>query len=152
MPKCEICSQEFATKKDLRSHIIVHLGEPRIVLKRCSGLKTLKKKEKDTYWLDPGTKGSLKLTLKKHQLVAGDELKLKLKKSSKSEDFAVVKNPLELERNENTSDHKEVAGDRADNVQMDDKEREEETDQQSYENVIVNEAVSHRGFFSSHVS
>ncbi|XP_043286934.1 uncharacterized protein [Venturia canescens] len=139
LPKCEICGEEFVTKKDLRSHIIVHLGEPRIVLKRCSGLKALKnKKEKDTYWLDPGTKGSLKLTLKKHQLVTGDTLKLKLKKSSKTKDFAVVKSQLELEHKEEASDSEEVAGD-TDNVQMDDKEREEETDQQSYENVIVNE-------------
>lgn len=91
---CEICRKQFISKKQLRIHIHTHLGRPRIVLKRISNLKSIKRKYSNTYWLDPEKKGSLKLTLKKQSL--SDSLKLTLKKSPESEDFAVVNTNINL--------------------------------------------------------
>lgn len=89
---CGICGQQFASKKQLRTHIHIHLRKPRIVLRRVTGPKVVKvrKQCEDTYWLDPEKKGLLKLTLKK-QSISESSLKLTLKKtSSESEDFTVV--------------------------------------------------------------
>lgn len=86
---CDICGERFISKKPLRVHINTHLRKLRIVLKRVASPKVVKVK-KDTYWLDPGKTGLLKLTLKKQS--AADSLKLTLKKSSESEDFTVVNN------------------------------------------------------------
>ncbi|XP_029037968.1 putative uncharacterized protein DDB_G0289263 isoform X2 [Osmia bicornis bicornis] len=91
---CEICRKQFISKKQLRIHIHTHLGKPRIVLKRISNLKSIKRKYNNTYWLDPEKKGSLKLTLKKQSL--SDSLKLTLKKSPESKDFAVVNTNINL--------------------------------------------------------
>ncbi|XP_070163829.1 R3H domain-containing protein 1 isoform X2 [Polyergus mexicanus] len=86
---CGICGQQFASKKQLRTHIHTHLRKPRIVLRRVTGPKVVKvRKCEDTYWLDPEKKGLLKLTLKKQSI--SESLKLTLKKSSKSKDFTVV--------------------------------------------------------------
>lgn len=109
-----------------------------MVLNRCSGAKTLKKKE-ETYWLDPETKGSLKLTLKKQQLHTTDPLKLTLKKSSASKDFTVVKTCTETDKCDRYA--VEVASSK-ENEQMDDKETDDNSDRQTFENIIVNEGVS----------
>ncbi|KAL6443301.1 hypothetical protein ACFW04_002889 [Cataglyphis niger] len=88
---CGICGQQFASKKQLRTHIHIHLRKPRIILRRVTGPKVVKvrKQCEDTYWLDPEKKGLLKLTLKKQSI--SESLKLTLKKtSSESEDFTVV--------------------------------------------------------------
>ncbi|XP_029667468.1 uncharacterized protein LOC115238076 isoform X3 [Formica exsecta] len=87
---CGICGQQFASKKQLRTHIHTHLRKPRIVLRRVTGPKVVKVRKpcEDTYWLDPEKKGLLKLTLKKQSI--SESLKLTLKKSSESEDFTVV--------------------------------------------------------------
>lgn len=91
---CEICSKEFTSKKLLRSHLLVHVGQPRVLLNRITSIVkpvvVVKKKHvaETTYRLDQETKGSLKLTLKKQS--SNDSLKLTLKKSSISQDFTVV--------------------------------------------------------------
>ncbi|XP_054010133.1 uncharacterized protein LOC128893301 isoform X1 [Hylaeus anthracinus] len=91
---CEICGEQFVSKKQLRSHIHTHLGRARVVLRRITNLKAIKKKHSNTYWLDPEKRGSLKLTLKKQNF--SDSLKLKFKKSSESEDFTVVNSNINL--------------------------------------------------------
>lgn len=123
------------TKKQLRIHIHTHLGRPRIVLRRVTHLKTIKKKHSNTYWLDPEKKGSLKLTLKKQNFT--DPLKLKLKKSSESEDFTVVKSNINL----GTEIHSErdVAG-----AKENDQRHEKDTESsisQPFENVMVEQQV-----------
>ncbi|XP_012151771.1 uncharacterized protein LOC100880584 isoform X2 [Megachile rotundata] len=128
---CEICSKQFISKKQLRIHIYTHLGRPRIVLKRIANLKSVKRKYSNTYWLDPGKKGSLKLTLKKQTFC--DSLKLTLKKSSESEDFAVVNTNINL----GTENHcrEDVAG-----TEDDDQTRDKNTENsinRSFENVMV---------------
>lgn len=65
LPQCEICGQIFLNKKELRSHVTIHLGQPRIILKRCNSSHKNRRKDKDIYSLNQNTKGSLKLTLKK---------------------------------------------------------------------------------------
>lgn len=135
---CGICGQQFATKKHLRVHIHTHLNKsPRIILKRVINPKILKVKDKqnDTYWLDPETKGSLKLTLKKQNIA--DSLKLKLKKSSQSEDFTVVQNNCNYTSN---YQHKDVAGTK-ENDQRNNKATEDSIDE-SFENVMVDQEVS----------
>ncbi|XP_076279553.1 uncharacterized protein LOC143208744 isoform X2 [Lasioglossum baleicum] len=128
---CEICGQQFVSKKQLRLHIYSHLGSPRVVLRRLTNLKTVKKKRNSTYWLDPEKKGSLKLTLKKQTF--SDSLKLTLKKSSKSKDFAVVNSNINL----STEIHRQgdVAGTK-ENDQRHDKDTESSIDQ-PFENVMV---------------
>ena len=157
LAKCEICDKEFFTKTELHTHQISHLGQPRIVLKRCADAKPVKKKDKkkDTYWLDPETKGSLKLTLKKQQLPDTDALKFTLKKSSQSEDFAVVNTNLDLDRNEENcyeeeeEEEEEEGGeeevaDSRDNETAD--EVEADIEPQTFENVMVNEEVRYKYF------
>ncbi|XP_061932112.1 uncharacterized protein LOC108003584 isoform X4 [Apis cerana] len=128
---CEICKKQFVTKKQLRIHIHTHLGRPRIVLRRVTNLKSFKKKHSNTYWLDPEKKGSLKLTLKKQNFT--DSLKLKLKKSSESEDFTVVKSNINLGI-ENHS-QRDVAGAK-ENDQRHEKDTENSINQ-PFENVMV---------------
>ncbi|KAG6797294.1 bromodomain-containing protein [Apis mellifera caucasica] len=128
---CEICKKQFVTKKQLRIHIHTHLGRPRIVLRRVTNLKSFKKKHSNTYWLDPEKKGSLKLTLKKQNFT--DSLKLKLKKSSESEDFTVVKSNINLGI-ENHS-QRDVAGAK-ENDQRHEKNTENSINQ-PFENVMV---------------
>ncbi|XP_031839398.1 uncharacterized protein LOC116429967 isoform X2 [Nomia melanderi] len=128
---CEICGEQFVSKKQLRSHIYTHLGTPRVVLRRLTNLKTVKKKHNNTYWLDPEKKGSLKLTLKKQNF--SDSLKLTLKKSSKSEDFTVVNSNINL----GTEIHRQedVAGTK-ENDQRHEKDAESSINQ-PFENVMV---------------
>lgn len=134
---CGICDQQFATKKQLRIHIHTHLTKsPRIILKRVISPKVLKvQKQNDSYWLDPETKGSLKLTLKKQNIA--DSLKLKLKKSSQSEDFTVVQNNFNYTSN---YQHKDVAGAK-ENDQRNNKATEDSIDE-TFENVMVDQQVS----------
>ncbi|XP_033178558.1 myb-like protein I isoform X5 [Bombus impatiens] len=127
---CEVCKKQFVTKKQLRTHIHTHLGRPRIVLRRVT-LKSVKKKNSNTYWLDPEKKGSLKLTLKKQNF--NDPLKLKLKKSSKSEDFTVVKSNINL--GTENHNHRDVAG-ATENDQRHEKDTESSINQ-PFENVMV---------------
>ncbi|XP_011343676.1 bromodomain-containing protein 4 isoform X2 [Ooceraea biroi] len=131
---CNICGQQFASKKLLRVHVHTHLRESYIVLNRVASPKVLKvKKQNDTYWLDPEKKGSLKLTLKK-QTVA-DSLKLTLKKSDKSEDFTVVNS--NLHSNIGNHQQEDVAGAK-ENERRDDKAV-ESSDDESFENVMVDQ-------------
>ncbi|XP_076244581.1 uncharacterized protein LOC143185456 isoform X2 [Calliopsis andreniformis] len=128
---CEICGKEFLTKKQLRSHIFTHLGRARVVLRRVTNLKPVKRKHSNTYWLDSKKKGSLKLILKKQSFL--DPLKLKLKKSSQSEDFTVVNSNINL----GTENH--CRGDVAEakeNDQRHDKDTENSIDQ-PFEDVMV---------------
>ncbi|XP_076177505.1 uncharacterized protein LOC143151898 isoform X4 [Ptiloglossa arizonensis] len=128
---CEICGEQFVSKKQLRCHIHTHLGRARIVLRRITNLKAIKKKHSNTYWLDPEKKGSLKLTLKKQSF--SDPLKLKLKKSSESEDFTVVNTNINL----GTENYRQgdVAGAK-ENDQRHDNDTENSIDQ-PFENVMV---------------
>ncbi|XP_015435465.1 PREDICTED: uncharacterized protein LOC107191034 isoform X3 [Dufourea novaeangliae] len=128
---CEICGEQFVSKKELRSHIYSHLGTPRVILRRLTNLKAIKKKHNNSYWLDPEKKGSLKLTLKKQNFT--DSLKLTLKKSSESEDFTVVNSNINL----STEIHHQgdVAGTK-ENDQRHDKDTERSIGQ-PFENVIV---------------
>lgn len=138
---CGICGKQFVTKKQLRTHIDTHLRKPRIVLKRVSSSKLIKKKPSDTYWLDPEKKGALKLTLKKQSVA--DSLKLTLKKSSQSEDFTVVNTNF----NADIEDHnnEEVAGGK-ENDTNDDRTADTSVNS-SFDNVIVDQQVG--VFFSS---
>lgn len=132
------------TKKQLRSHILTHLGRARVVLRRVTNLKPIKKKHSSTYWLDPNKKGSLKLTLKKQSSV--DSLKLKFKKSSKSEDFTVVNSNINL----GTENH--CQGDVAEareNDQRHDKDTEGSVDQ-PFEDVMVEQQVRWRNERGKH--
>ncbi|XP_020293664.1 uncharacterized protein LOC109859640 isoform X2 [Pseudomyrmex gracilis] len=137
---CGICDQQFATKKQLRIHIHTHLTKsPRIILKRVISPKVLKvQKQNDSYWLDPETKGSLKLTLKKQNIA--DSLKLKLKKSSQSEDFTVVQNNFNYTSN---YQHKDVAGAK-ENDQRNNKATEDSIDE-TFENVMVDQQDDYNG-------
>ncbi|CAL7946490.1 unnamed protein product [Xylocopa violacea] len=128
---CEICRKQFATKKQLRTHIHTHLGRPRIILRKVTNLKSIKKKYNNTYWLDPEKNGSLKLTLKKQN--STDPLKLKLRKSSESEDFTVVKSNINLEAENNRRG--DVAG-ATENDQRHEKDTESSINQ-PFENVMV---------------
>ncbi|XP_066584487.1 transcription factor Zelda-like isoform X2 [Prorops nasuta] len=131
---CEVCNNQFLTKKELRKHILTHLGHPRVVLKRLSNLKSFKKKSSDTYWLDPDKKGSLKLTLKKQSPC--DSLKLTFKKkSAKSEAFEVVNN------NFNLAVENKIIGDVADTKENDstDAKTTEGLVDESFENVTDND-------------
>lgn len=132
---CEICGQEFLKKKDLRSHINVHLGQPRVVLRRIPNLRSVKKKQDEKYWLDPDQKGTLKLTLKKQ--CSSDSLKLTLKKSSVSEDFTVINSNLDIQSED--CNEEDVAGLR-ENDDKDDKEVEKQINE-PFENVILNQQV-----------
>ncbi|XP_076635373.1 uncharacterized protein LOC143348704 isoform X2 [Colletes latitarsis] len=128
---CEICGEQFVSKKQLRSHIHTHLGRARVVLRRITNLKAVKKKHSSTYWLDPKKKGSLKLTLKKQNF--SDTLKLKFRKSSESEDFTVVNSNINLgTENYHQGD---VAGAK-ENDQRHDNDSESSIDQ-PFENVMV---------------
>lgn len=119
LPQCEVCGQQFLTKKELRSHVTVHLGQPRIILKRCTSLQSVKKK--DTYCLTQERKGSLKLTLKKQN----------------HRDFAVINRDLDLE--EDNNHFEEVAGDKR-NEKIDvEKESEDTGEKHTFENVMVRE-------------
>nr|XP_012234733.1 PREDICTED: histone acetyltransferase KAT6A-like isoform X2 [Linepithema humile] len=130
---CGICGQQFPTKKQLRVHINTHLRKPRIVLKRVTGPKAKVCTQSDTYWLDPETKGSLKLTLKKQS--TAESLKLTLrKKSSESADFTVVHSNFNLVRNHQ---QKDVAGAKEDD-RRDDKPTENSVNE-PFENVMVDQ-------------
>ncbi|KAI4492779.1 hypothetical protein M0804_002570 [Polistes exclamans] len=131
---CEICEKQFATKKLLKNHIFTHLGRARVVLKRVSNLKVLKRKHSDTYFLSSEKSQSLKLKLKKTTYT--DPLKLTLKKSSVSEDFIVVSTNHSL--NTINFSAEDVAGEKDRNEQSD----AEETDnsiKQTFENVMVDQ-------------
>ncbi|XP_051166457.1 histone acetyltransferase KAT6A-like isoform X3 [Leptopilina boulardi] len=130
---CEICGQQFLRKKDLRSHINVHLGEPRVVLRRIPNLRSVKKKQDEKYWLDPDQKGTLKFTLKKQ--CGSDSLKLTLKKSSVSEDFTVINSNLDIQSENYHED--DLAGLR-ENDDKDDNEVENQINE-PFENVILNQ-------------
>lgn len=133
---CGICGQQFPTKKQLRIHINTHLRKPRIILKRLTGPKAKVCTQSDTYWLDPETKGSLKLTLKKQS--TAESLKLTLrKKSSESADFTVVHSNFNLVRNQQQRD---VAGAK-ENDRRDDKPTENSVNE-PFENVMVDQQVS----------
>ncbi|XP_043664218.1 uncharacterized protein LOC122627260 isoform X1 [Vespula pensylvanica] len=131
---CEICEEQFTTKKQLRTHIFTHLGRARVVLKRVSDLKPVKRKHSDTYCLSTEKSQSLKLKLKKTTYT--DPLKLTLKKSSVSEDFIVVSTNHSLEISNYSKE--DVAGAEGKNEQTDT----EETDnsiEQTFENVMVDQ-------------
>ena len=133
---CEICGQEFLKKKDLRCHINIHLGQPRVILRRIPNLKSVKKKQQDEkYWLDPEQKGTLKLTLKKQG--GSDSLKLTLKKSSISEDFTVINSNLDCPSGDYSP--REVAG-LKENDNKDDTEVEKSVNE-PFENVMINQQV-----------
>lgn len=135
---CGICGQQFASKKQLRTHIHTHLRKPRIVLRRVTGPKIVKVRKpcEDTYWLDPEKKGLLKLTLKKQSI--SESLKLTLKKSSESEDFTVVNSNF----NPVIKDHQqgEVAGAK-ENDQKSNKTAKGSVNE-PFENVMVDQQVS----------
>lgn len=134
---CGICGQKFSAKKQLRVHINTHLRKPRIVLKRITGPKAKVCTQSDTYWLDPETKGSLKLTLKKQS--TAESLKLTLrKKSSESADFTVVHSNSNLRHFRKQS--KNVAGAKEDD-RRDDKPTENSVNE-PFENVMVDQQVS----------
>lgn len=134
---CGICGQQFPTKKQLRIHINTHLRKPRIVLKRVTGPKAkVVCTQSDTYWLDPETKGSLKLTLKKQSIAESLKLTLR-KKSSESADFTVVHSNFNLVRNHQQRD---VAGAK-ENDRRDDKPTENSVNK-PFENVMVDQQVS----------
>lgn len=135
MFSCEICEEQFISKKQLRSHILTHLGRARVVLRRVTNLKPVKKKCSNTYWLDSKKKGSLKLTLKKHS--SFDPLKLKLKKSSQSEDFTVVNSNINL-GTENY--HQGDVAEARENDQRHDKDTKDSIDQ-PFEDVMVEQQV-----------
>lgn len=150
---CNICGEQFASKKQLRVHIHTHLRESYIVLRRVTSPKVVRlKRQNDTYWLDPEKKGSLKLTLKK-QTVA-DPLKLTLKKSNKSKDFTVVNSNFRLSIG--NLEGEDVAGAK-ENERRDDKAA-ESSDDESFENMMVDQQVSftvlsrRRGFLLSWTS
>ncbi|XP_046419282.1 uncharacterized protein LOC124179162 isoform X1 [Neodiprion fabricii] len=128
---CEICNRQFLKKKDLRSHFLVHVGQPRVVLNRIPNRKPAKKHVTDTYRLDPEKKGSLKLTLKKQG--STDSLKLTLKKSSISQDFAVVNTNLDSENYQRN----DVAGSGT-NDSKDTSNTENDADE-PFENVMINQ-------------
>ncbi|XP_046591468.1 uncharacterized protein LOC107216631 isoform X4 [Neodiprion lecontei] len=128
---CEICNRQFLKKKDLRSHFLVHVGQPRVVLNRIPNRKPAKKHVTDTYRLDPEKKGSLKLTLKKQG--STDSLKLTLKKSSISQDFAVVNTNLDSENYQRN----DVAGSGT-NDSKDTSNTENDADE-PFENVTINQ-------------
>lgn len=136
---CEVCNQEFSTKRELRSHFLVHIGQPRVILNRISNVRPAKKKHitnTSSYRLDPDTKGSLKLTLKKQS--STDSLKLTLKKSSISEDFTVVNSNLDLN---NYHSRNEVAGTGTNDSK--DTENADKDVEQSFENVTINQQVKY---------
>ncbi|XP_015116084.1 COPII coat assembly protein sec16 isoform X2 [Diachasma alloeum] len=133
LPQCEICAQKFLSKKELRSHITIHLGQPRIILKRCSSQHKNRKREKDIYSLNQDQKGSLKLTLKKQ----------------KHSDFTVINRDLDLttdisetevadtEGNEQTVEEEteeESTSDRDDNAMLRDGNEDNDDDKSSDDN------------------
>ncbi|XP_014204798.1 myosin tail region-interacting protein MTI1-like isoform X2 [Copidosoma floridanum] len=122
--RCELCDQRFDTKKDLQSHLLAHIGQPRVVLKRIPNTKTSKKEASEKFWPEVEPRGTLKITLK-------------LKKSPMSESFTVVRNNLEAEKNSCDQEY-ELATKLKDDHQSD-SEEEEKTSEQSYENVILNQ-------------
>lgn len=147
---CEICEQKFETKKDLRTHVLIHLGQPRVVLKRIANLKTARKEPAAAvaavtsvncqYWLDSREqRGNLKITLKRQSPVC-DSLKLKLKKSPISEAFTVVSNNFDLEEKRPSPERHDALAEAHDNDGKSDSE-EEKTTQQSFENVMLNQEV-----------
>lgn len=142
LESCEICEQKFQTKKDLQTHVLIHLGKPRVVLKRIANVKTPPKKEEqqptDHYWLGSERRGNLKITLKKNNSGC-DSLKLKLKKSPESESFTVVSNNFDLD-SQGFDKHNELA-EAQDNETKSDSDKEESSDQ-DYENVMLNQEVS----------
>ncbi|XP_011313879.1 histone acetyltransferase KAT6A isoform X2 [Fopius arisanus] len=133
LPQCEICAQKFLSKKELRSHITIHLGQPRIILKRCNSQHKNRKKEKDIYSLNQDKKGSLKLTLKKQ----------------KHSDFTVINRDLDFEaeitesevadaeRNDQTTEEEieeESTSDRDENVMLRDRHEDNDDDKSSDNN------------------
>lgn len=134
LPQCEICGQKFSSKKELRSHIEAHLGQPRIVLKRISNVKGGKKKHSDKYKLNKDQSGKLKITLKKQGL--SDGLKLTIKKSSLSKDFTIINSNAGYDT-ENSATVGNLAGTK-ENERV---EAQEETSYQSYKDMTVNEKV-----------
>ncbi|XP_017875771.1 uncharacterized protein LOC108622418 isoform X2 [Ceratina calcarata] len=127
---CEICRKQYTTKKQLRTHILTHLGSPRVVLRKVTNFKSITKTQTDTYWLNPEGNGSLKLTLKKQN--SSEHLKLKLRKSSESEDFTVVKSNINLE----TKDHNRDVAEGIQNEPRHGKYTEDSVDR-SFKNVMV---------------
>lgn len=120
----------------MRCHINIHLGQPRVVLRRIPNLKSVKKKQQDEkYWLDPEQKGTLKLTLKKQ--CSSDSLKLTFKKSSVSEDFKVINSNLDCQSGDYSQ--QKVAGLR-ENDNKDDTELEKSVNE-PFENVMINQQV-----------
>ncbi|XP_058805846.1 putative uncharacterized protein DDB_G0291608 isoform X2 [Phymastichus coffea] len=137
LESCEICEQKFQTKKDLQTHVLIHLGKPRVVLKRIANVKTLPKKEQqtDNYWLGSERRGNLKITLKKNS--GCDSLKLKLKKSPESESFTVISNNFDLDIQQSLDKHDELA-ETQDNDTKSDSDKEENAEQ-DFENVMLNQ-------------
>lgn len=126
---CGICGRRFASKKLLRVHINTHLRKPCIVLRRVTGPKVVKKRQSDTYWLDPEKKGSLKLTLKKQSV------KLTIKKNSEA--FTVVNSNFYPDIGNHQVE--EVAGAK-ENDHRDDRATEGSLDE-PFENVMVDQQV-----------
>lgn len=136
--RCEICDQKFQTKKDLQTHVFIHLGKPRVVLKRIVDIKTTVKKEPtDQYWLDKEQKGNLKITLKRQSPV-GDSLKLTFKKSPVSEDFTVVSSSCDLI--DKSIEKQNALAEILENDNKSESE-EEKTTEESFENVMLNQEV-----------
>ncbi|XP_032683133.1 uncharacterized protein LOC116849745 isoform X4 [Odontomachus brunneus] len=124
---CGICGKRFASKKLLRVHINSHLRKPCIVLRRVTGPKVVKRRQSDTYWLDPEKKGSLKLTLKKQGV------KLTIKKNSEA--FTVVNRNFYPDIG--NCQEEEVAG-ATENDHRDDRATEGSLDE-PFENVMVDQ-------------
>jgi hypothetical protein len=135
--RCELCEQKFQSKKDLQTHVLIHLGKPRVVLKRIANLKTARKETSDQYWLETEQKGNLKITLKRQSPVC-DSLKLKLKKSPVSEGFTVVSSNFNLDK-EDFKQYDELAEAQENDSKSDSEE--EKTAEQSFENVMLNQEV-----------
>lgn len=144
LERCEICDQKFQTKKDLQTHVFIHLRKPRVVLERIPNIKTTRKETKtDQYWFETEHRGNLKIKLKK-QSPSVDSFKLKLKKSPITEGFTVVSNNFDFVKDQFKVDY-ELADIQENDAKSDSEE--EETPEQSFENVMLSQEVSFVNLF-----
>lgn len=121
---CEICDQKFQTRKDLQIHAVTHQKQPCVVLERIPNLKPIRKEIKPEHsWVESEIKGNLKI---------------KLKKSPKSEGFTVVSNNFDFVKNQFNVDN-ELAEVHENDAKSESEE--EKTPEQSFENVMLNHEV-----------
>ena len=120
--------------------MLIHLGKPRVVLKRIPPIKTAPKEPTNNYWQEnynTERRGNLKITLKKNRST-GESLKLKFKRSPISEDFTVVSNNFDLDQ-ESYRYQDELADIQENDTKSDSEE--EKTPEESFENVMLNQEV-----------